>query len=226
MGLFALLIRVLEMSSDTKSATDTDVSIVALAVALIALAITTSQLLGQYFATADGYRRCQPSVMGQWAKRTRRRWRWRQLRFETLFTTPQIMVLPFSVQQRPKRIPEPLVSDFDWLAGSFEWITGSFDSCDKTMVHSTPVHGTPDEMVCWIPLMQSLHRHELELERLGCYTANDPFVRWAGPAVRFRERSWDFMPPDVVRPHAITNISDIAVLARRLGMTWRDFRAW
>ena len=44
-----------------------------------------------------------------------------------------------------------------------------------------------------------------------------------GPAVRFHEMSWDFMPPDIVRPFAITTVSDIAIIARRLGMSWQIF---
>lgn len=55
------------MNSD-KSPIDTNIAMVALAVALIALIVIYGQLLGQYFATADYYRRCQPSVMGPWAK--------------------------------------------------------------------------------------------------------------------------------------------------------------
>lgn len=45
-----------------------------------------------------------------------------------------------------------------------------------------------------------------------------------GAAIKLRERSWDFMPPEMVRPVAITSISDIAIIARRLGMRWVDFR--
>lgn len=72
------------------SPADTNFTITALIISLCALVLTLGQLLGQYFATADDYRRCQPSVMGLWAKRTRLRWRWSQFRFETLFTTPEI----------------------------------------------------------------------------------------------------------------------------------------
>lgn len=32
------------------------------------------------------------------------------------------------------------------------------------------------------------------------------------------------MPPEMVRPVAIVSISDIAIIARRLGMRWVDFR--
>jgi len=43
---------------------DTVLSASALAVVLVALVIATAQLLGQYFATADGYRRCQALMIG------------------------------------------------------------------------------------------------------------------------------------------------------------------
>lgn len=205
------------MSSD-KPPTDTNVAVVALAVALVALIVTSGQLLGQYFATADGYRRCQPSVMGPWAKRTRLRWRWSQFRFETLFTIPEIMIATFRLGPQQRRVGEPPMDN------NSEWVTGSPASLKKTMIIPSYNDGMRDELVCWLPLLRSLHLHEWELQRLGCFIEDTSSLPRAGPAVRFRERSWDFMAPDMVRPHAVTNVSDIAVLARRLGMTWGDFR--
>ena len=67
-------------------------AVVALIVSLIALLFTLVQLLAQIFATADGYRRCQPSVLGRWASLTNIRWRWTQFRFETLYSTPDILL--------------------------------------------------------------------------------------------------------------------------------------
>ena len=43
------------------------------------------------------------------------------------------------------------------------------------------------------------------------------------PAVRLFEKSWDFVHPELVRPLAISRVHDIAVIARRLGMTWQLF---
>jgi len=51
-----------------------NVAVAALVIALIALITAIGQLLQAYLGTADGYRRCQSSVMGNWAKRTRLRW--------------------------------------------------------------------------------------------------------------------------------------------------------
>ena len=63
-------------------------AVIAIIIALIAFFVTTAQLLQALFGTAEGYRRCQPSVIGRWAGKTKRKWRWSEFRFETIFTTP------------------------------------------------------------------------------------------------------------------------------------------
>ena len=200
--------------------TETYLALTALVVALCSLLITTGQLLGQYFATADGYRRCQPSVMGPWAKRTRLRWRWAQFRFEVLYSTPDIFLHEFGVDASDLRLGN--------VPGA-ERITGSLESESGTMIAPHSFSNPSDEMVCWLPLLAVLHQHEREMQPHGCYKASyDKLLRHdrfpLAPALTIRERSWDFMSPDIVRPFATTNISDIGVLARRLGMTWVDFR--
>lgn len=44
------------------------------------------------------------------------------------------------------------------------------------------------------------------------------------PAITFRTRSWDFMPSEIVRPFATSNVGNILALAHRLGMLWKDIR--
>ena len=69
------------------------VALVALIISLIALVIATGQLLQQYFGTADGYRRCQESVMSpRWAAMTKLHFRWREFRFETRYCVPDISI--------------------------------------------------------------------------------------------------------------------------------------
>ena len=206
--------------------TDSTVSVVALTVALVALIVTLGQLLGQYFATADGYRRCQPPVMGPWAKHTRLRYRWSQFRFETLFTIPEIFLkaCPAAVGQDGLIIKGEAAAA---RAEKIEWITGSPESRSLTHALSVFAEIKNDELVSWLPLLRSLHQHEAALHRHKCYYSNASSLPGSGlvrPALRFRERSWDFMSPNVVRPQALSTISDIAVIARRLGMTWEDFR--
>ena len=72
-------------------------SLLALIVALLALIIALGQLVQQIFGTADGYRRCQESVIGPWAKYTELRWRWSQFRFETKFATPDIRLMNIEI---------------------------------------------------------------------------------------------------------------------------------
>ena len=61
-------------------------AIVAIIIAVIAFFVTTAQLLQALFGTAEGYRRCQPSVIGGWSSEAQRKWRWREFRFETVGT--------------------------------------------------------------------------------------------------------------------------------------------
>ena len=43
-------------------------------------------------------------------------------------------------------------------------------------------------------------------------------------ALRLKTRSWDLMPPDIVRPLASTTLGTILAVAHRMGMTWKDVR--
>ena len=179
---------------------ETSLGAAALVIALVALAISTEQLLQQIFSTAEGYRRCQPSVLGPWAKYTRLRWRWSQFRFEVIYTTPRIelVMLPFNkttVRKWPIVMPE----------------------CPK-------LTGDTAEIASWILLLASLSRSTDEsLTRLSRQTKTvDDILTVA--SLTSVERSWDFMPPDVSRPMALTTIHCISVIAVRLGMTWKDVR--
>lgn len=204
--------------SDNAPSVDT-LSIAALAVALVALIVALGQVLGQYFATAEGYRRCQASVMEPWARKTRMQWRWSQFRFETFFTVPELIFLNDSspaTKAHTKSSPDSSAFILDPKPGSHCPPSSSLDG----MFDITAC----DEMVCWIHFLQSLHQNESVLSKLQCYSKFDGTSQLAKPGVIFKERSWNFMSPGIVRPLAVTSISDIGVMARRLGMTWTDFR--
>jgi hypothetical protein len=59
--------------SEPPMALDTSdtLAVTSIVVALIALLSTIGQILQQYIGTSEGYRRCQPSVMGLWGRATR-----------------------------------------------------------------------------------------------------------------------------------------------------------
>lgn len=76
-------------------------TIVAIVIAVIAFFVTTAQLLQTLFDTADGYRRCQSSVIGEvWASKTKRRFLWSEFRFETIFSTPDIRIQSGKVDKK------------------------------------------------------------------------------------------------------------------------------
>jgi hypothetical protein len=200
------------------------VSLVALFVSLVALFTTLGQLLQQYFATADGYRRCTPSVMGDWAQRTRLRWRWREFRFETIFYIPRIIYGPLhgDVGKRSEELATgqcSLVDTKDSL--DLSMTRGGWGSQDARRYYNS------DELACWVPLLAQLHKQGKEIidhfppsdAGRQLTVDNDTTV----PVIQFIRKSWDFMPVDVVRPMASTTVSDVAIMARRLGQVWKKF---
>ncbi|KAF2280286.1 uncharacterized protein EI97DRAFT_430028 [Westerdykella ornata] len=188
-------------------------ALVALIISVIALAIALAQLLAQVVGTVEGHRKCQASVMGKWSKHTHRHWRWTQFRVETRFSTPEIILASYCPPKTSHTIA----------------ITGDKESRTETLVPEKDgnILNPNDELVCWVPLLIALHKHSAPIfEHLStAYQTNRASLsqlRW--PAIRRRKRSWDFMPPDIARPFATTSASDIAVLACRMGVVWKEFR--
>ena len=92
----------------------------ALVVSLVALITTLLQVLQQYLASAaDGYRRCKASVMGRWAKYTRRGFNPDELRFEIRFKAPVIFLAHPGNRQGP-------------IAGHIYDVDGTPDSYEAT----------------------------------------------------------------------------------------------
>ncbi|KAK4232755.1 hypothetical protein C8A03DRAFT_20016 [Achaetomium macrosporum] len=171
--------------------------IIGSAIAFAGLLIAIGQFLSQIFGSVEGYRCCQSSVLGIfWSKKTTTRWRWTQFRYEVLFTTPEIVLV------------QPTPPSAMFISDSFDPV-GSGQDSDKIAPFN--------ELVCWIPFLESVHEHHENLQKCP-----PPFD--SVPMLFERRRSWDFMPPDVIRPYASTTLSDIAILARRMGMVWTEFK--
>lgn len=194
----------------------------ALAVALTALVIAVGQLLQQVFSTAEGYRRCQRSVLGDWAQGTRLQWRWTQFRFEVKFVTPAIVLrtnVPVEITSRAdnnKRHPtmRPVAP---------------VDHTGRSAMLIPPKSKENTDLVGWISLLKQIEllqqsvweeMRAIDYEKLAV-TPNDLVL---SPALEPREWSWDFMPPEVVRPLATTTVGTLVVLAHRMGMVWRDLQ--
>lgn len=61
----------------------TDTAAAALSIALAALAIAVFQFLQKYITTAEGYRRCEPSVIERWNTFVKWKFHFREPRYET-----------------------------------------------------------------------------------------------------------------------------------------------
>ena len=191
-------------------------ALAAIIIAVIAFFVTTGQLLQQIFGTADGYRHCQASVIGDWATLTRRKWRWSEFRFETKFTTPDIRLIEVA----------------GGGLGNVRFITGDWQSRCRT--YTTSISNTDDDdsgdQVGWLALLDQLHSLQYKYKGEATIFRPDSAVNWpllnmmSCPAITLRERSWDFIPPDIIRPVATSTVGDIIVLAHRLGMGWNDLR--
>lgn len=139
------------------------------------------------------------------------------------FSTPHILLAAFSIDQLAQRVAATSVD------GIVEFISGSKKSRARTLKNYQGGKMEGGEFTGWLPLVEKLHQNESKLQRYGCYDQepqtgdqkpHDPLV---GPAVRLHGTSWDILPPETVRPSAITTVSDIAILARWLGMSWEEF---
>lgn len=231
-----------------------NVALVALVISLFALVVATVQLLTQLFGTADGTRKCSTSVLGEWGKLTRWRWRWSEGRFETLYIVPEIFLgeTPFSALEGPvigmattenylnvpaeseyskgrqkgdaltkyRQRPKLDMSD-QW---SRHWLAKPDPALERLMVQQNEKR-LDNELAGWVSFLQLLHQNsDSTLKSVGQGNRNllnSSIMCW--PCLVFRQKSWDFMPPDVVRPLASSNISDFAIMVRRLGLVWKDF---
>ncbi|KAL8687283.1 MAG: hypothetical protein Q9224_005197 [Gallowayella concinna] len=174
-------------------ADSTAIANTALVISIVALFVTTAQLLSQIFSTAEGYRRCQPSVIGPWANLTKRKWRWSSFRFETLVVTPEIVLGSPSEFRRTMAMPEIL-----------ELLSIIPKRSDDRLNYTNDVD-------------------QVDISTDPSIALEAPAISQTLPVLFNRTRSWDFMPPDVVRPFASTRVTYLAIIALRMGMTWKRF---
>ena len=140
-----------------------------------------------------------------------------------LFLTPQILLAACYVNRMEQRVAALSTDD------SIDFISGSSMSRIRIskIFQGEKIKST--EFTGWLLLLESLHQTESELQKHECYDRDSQTgIQNArgtsvSPAVRFHQTTWDFLPPGVVRPMAMITISDIAIIARRLGMTWEEF---
>jgi hypothetical protein len=205
----------------------------ALIVSLVALVTTVLQVLQQYFSSAEGYRRCAKSVMGDWSSGTHRKLVAREFRVEVVFETPVILVAPPANQKGP-------------IAGRpIFYIDGTTDSYKKTRVlkreeqyaHSLTaanrVHTADDERASWVTLLSALQAAEEDSRNWDRKesSTSPPRNNIQVPAPEYeiavglqsKTRSWDFIPSSITKPYATTAICHLVEMMAMLGVYWKVF---
>lgn len=210
------------------------IAAVSLVVSFTAMLVASGQLVQALIATAEGYRRCAPSVIGAWAKLRHRRWNWVEFRFEVEYATPHLMVL--SPSSSDWGVAQSIYGETYDLASLSE--LGS----RRNIIHHQVLEETVklgvfktmgasayrweryiprDEVrVTWLQLIGEIHRtcnafwpnkSRQILYELGSTHAAIAIRRW----------NWDFMPMDLVKPLATSTLNNVILLALRLNMQWR-----
>ena len=225
------------MSNTEKSSKTSDViAVVALVISITSFIVAVAQALQQYLSSADGYRRCSQSVMGGWARLTRRNFRWDEVRFDTVFETPVFFLAPPENKKGP--VSKGQIHNVDGTQESYlDTLTvdpavpevkrkGSFHGQPKVQA----IHTAENELATWVTLLSKLQ----ELEQMSRYWDKEHSVTPKGKLyepveyslcvqLQSKRHNWDYMPSSVLKPFATTTISHVAELARFLGMIWKAF---
>lgn len=221
-------------------------SLAALIIAVVAMFIASVQLLQQLFGTADGYRRCQESIIGPWSGLTRLSWRWSEFRFETKYTTP--LIVSYDTDER---VNDPRIVGINDKSPPLE-LQQTIHNCDHEVCNRpiarwrqtlNAVRGrrrgrrqfstSPGDQVSWTLFLRMIHDRQTRWQIDGSLVTEKQALE--GPlmpsftverdfGVVYVERSWDLMIPEVTRPLATSTLGDIVVVAHRMGMRWLDLR--
>lgn len=211
------------------------INIFALVFALVALVGTFAQVLQQYIASAAGYSNCGEPVMGEWHHWKKRKFRWKELRFEVQYETPVIFVCPPSNDKGPiKNKPISFIDGSELsLKNTRSLLPQQEVAKQQEMVQRGGVHTADNERATWVTLLSQLQNMERESQdwQQRHYNSNPP--QKSGPvkfqthtlaiAMQSKQRSWDTMPTDVKKPYATTAICHLLEIAAMMGIYWQEF---
>jgi len=203
------------------------VAIAALIISLAAFFTTSLQVLQQYLASAEGYRRCAPSVMGLWSNGTKRKFRRHELRYEVVFETPILFLA------KPENDRGPMGKSEKKTIYKIEGNERSYDDTNtmKPGKETTSnISTADDERASWVTLLSVLQNKELESRKWDASCRITPRGTNYKPPhysivtmMQKKTRSYDFMPANVQKPFATTTISHLVELVGLMGMYWKAF---
>lgn len=200
----------------------------ALIVSLVALVTTVLQVLQQYFSSAEGYRRCAPSVMGEWSQGTHRRLVAREFRVEVVFETPVIFVADPKNVKGP--VPNRAIHYVDGTPSSYKDTKilqpQEQDIADRQAV--ARVHTADDERASWVTLLSALQllerkSREWDRENRPRGTQFKAPTHQIAVGLQGKKRSWDFIPSSITKPYATSAICHLVEMMAILGLYWKVF---
>lgn len=202
--------------------TSDTLAVTAIVVALIALLSTVGQIVQQYIGTSEGYRRCQPSVMGLWGQATRRKFHFGEMRFEVFFQTPEFVIDTVAGDRRRR-------AAIDGTIKSYEETRTKPDN--EKVVWQRHISSDGEE-ASWVLLLDVLQHAEKasrqwdQGQRVGSkgIRRKHPQVNYDfSVGIRMKTQSWKFVPDGVTKPFASTTISALVRIVAHLGMHWVAF---
>ncbi|KAL5314067.1 hypothetical protein ACEPPN_018491 [Leptodophora sp. 'Broadleaf-Isolate-01'] len=206
----------------------------ALIVALVALLTTVLQVLQQYFSSAEGYRRCAESVMGEWARGTKRKLRPQEFRIEVIFETPVIFVAPPTNKRGPIAGKDIYYIDGTALSYTNTRVLPPGAQRQAEAEATARVHTADDEKASWVNLLSALQLKEEQSRawdqewrtkappRGGLTKIKDPTYPLA-VGLQCKTRSWDFIPSSITKPYATSAICHLVEMMAMLGLYWKVF---
>ncbi|KAK0744561.1 hypothetical protein B0T21DRAFT_429137 [Apiosordaria backusii] len=192
------------------------INVTALIFAIVALLGTFAQVLQQYIASAAGYSNCGESVMGEWHKSKKRKFRATELR-------------PIPAK------PIYFVDGSDQSLKDTRALLPKDEKSreEKLVLQGNKVHTADNERATWVNLLshvQSMERESQEWQK-DFYGQNPPQKtpqvafkdHTLAIAMQVKKRSWDTMPTDIKKPYATTAICHLLELAAIMGIYWQEF---
>lgn len=135
-------------------------------------------------------------------------------------------VLPGSLKRRRRRAAKKelrvtwlqLLQDLHSLY--FSYLPGNCSDCVAASVRPGWTEADLDHLAaaCPLPVNDKSVQGDKKAEQTDTFSE----LQRTRAAVIYRQWTWDFMPPDMVRPLAETTVGDIIIIARRLRMAWRE----
>lgn len=178
------------------------------------------------------YKRCGESVVGLWAKATHRKLLIGQIPFrvEAVFETPVLFVArPLNKRGPVRNMP---IHCIDGTRESYE-NTRTLEPLAESQKESEAkirTHTVDDERVSWLILLSTLQMKERQSRIWDAQqrtvwppdrrVLHQPEYQLTA-AIQVETKSWDMMPPQIMKLYATTALCHVVELMAMLGVHWR-----